>query len=138
MEIINQYRKCLPANPKDRNEDKISFYESKGIKVIRSEAKDDRISIPKLMEDLGKMQIDSILLEGGATLNWSFISEGMVNKVYTYIAPKIFGGEKAKTPVAGKGFPAPGEALRLKDLKMIRLGEDILTESRIDKGKINI
>ncbi len=54
---------------------------------------------------LGAAKIDSILLEGGGTLNWSALESGIVQKVQTYIAPKLFGGESAKTPIEGKGFP---------------------------------
>ena len=53
---------------------------------------------------LGKMNIDGILLEGGGTLAWSMIEKGYVDEVRAFIAPKIFGGIRAKTPVAGEGI----------------------------------
>lgn len=51
------------------------------------------------MQKLGERNIDSILLEGGGILNWSALKSGIVNKVYAYIAPKLFGGADAKTPI---------------------------------------
>ena len=54
------------------------------------------MNLEKLMERLGREQIDSILLEGGGTLNWAALESGIVQKVQAYIAPKLFGGEKAK------------------------------------------
>ena len=45
------------------------------------------------MELLGAEKIDSILLEGGGSLNWSALESGIVQKVQTYIAPKLFGGK---------------------------------------------
>ena len=50
----------------------------------------------------------------------------------TYIAPKLFGGRDAKTPVEGVGIPAPDDAFRLKNSRMERLGEDLLIESEVE------
>ena len=56
------------------------------------------MNLKELMKLLGEKGIDSILLEGGSSLNYSALQAGIVSKVETYIAPKIFGGELAKTP----------------------------------------
>ena len=58
--------------------------------------------------------IDSILLEGGGTLNWEALESGIVQKTEAYIAPKLFGGETSKTPVEGAGFLSPGDGIVLK------------------------
>ena len=71
------------------------------------------------------------LLEGGGSLNWSALESGIVQKVQTYIAPKLFGGEEAKTPVEGKGFPDPASAVLLKNSEITRLGDDLLIESEV-------
>ena len=82
-----------------------------------------------LMQKLGSEEkIDSILLEGGASLAWSALESGIVNRVQAYIAPKVFGGTDAKTPVGGTGFDTPDLALKLKNLRLTRLGEDLLIE----------
>ena len=82
-----------------------------------------------LMQKLGSEEkIDSILLEGGASLAWSALESGIVNRVQAYIAPKVFGGADAKTPVGGTGFNTPDLALKLKNLRLTRLGEDLLIE----------
>jgi diaminohydroxyphosphoribosylaminopyrimidine deaminase/5-amino-6-(5-phosphoribosylamino)uracil reductase len=82
------------------------------------------------MIKLGQENIDSILLEGGGTLNWSALKSGIVNKVQTYIAPKIFGGI-AKSPVSGIGVDIPGSAFFLKYREITALGDDILIESEV-------
>ena len=56
-----------------------------------------------LTERLGQMGIDSVLLEGGSTLNWSALNQGIVNRVQAYISPGLFGGATAKTPVEAEG-----------------------------------
>ena len=83
------------------------------------------------MERLGQEGIDSILLEGGGTLNWAALESGIVQKVQAYIAPKLFGGQTAKTPVEGAGVPSPGCAFQLKNMVITQLGEDILLESEV-------
>ena len=87
------------------------------------------IDLTDLMKKLGEKKIDSVLLEGGAAINWSALSAGIVNKVQTYIAPKIFGGETAKCPVGGIGAEAVSEAFGLEIKSVSRIGEDILIES---------
>ena len=77
------------------------------------------------------MNIDSILLEGGAALNWSALDQGLVHKVQAYVAPKLFGGKDAPSPVDGKGVGAPGQAFFLKQPRITVLGDDILLESEV-------
>ena len=83
------------------------------------------------MKKLGEEQIDSILLEGGGTLNWAAFKSGIVREVHTYVAPKLFGGAEAKTPVEGQGVADPAEAVHLKIKEIRHLGEDLLIESEV-------
>lgn len=87
--------------------------------------------ITKLTKRKDIDKIDSILLEGGGELNWSMLNAGLVNKVQAYIAPKIFGGKDAKSPVSGMGVSAPSNAFMLTDTKVKQIGDDILIESRV-------
>ena len=89
------------------------------------------ISLPALMKELGERKIDGILLEGGGTLNESFLRENLVNKVYCYLAPKIFGGKDAKTPVEGKGVDLAADARVFERTGMTELGQDILLEYKM-------
>jgi diaminohydroxyphosphoribosylaminopyrimidine deaminase/5-amino-6-(5-phosphoribosylamino)uracil reductase len=92
---------------------------------------DGRVDLKELMTVLGEQGIDSILLEGGATLNWAALNSGIVNEVHTYISPQIFGGDKALSPVAGAGVKHPGDGFRLKTRSSRWIGEDILIESEV-------
>lgn len=117
---------CCP----DRDRQKI--YEEKGCTVLSVSGKDGHVDLDELMEALGKRQIDSILLEGGGTLNWSALSCGIVQKVLAYVSPKLFGGKSAKTPVEGQGVKDPSQAFRLKNSRLAKLGEDYLIESEVE------
>lgn len=122
----------LASSSKDQQ--KIKNYEELGCQVLYVPEKNGHIDLNRLMELLGAAKIDSILLEGGGSLNWSALESGIVQKVQTYIAPKLFGGEEAKTPVEGKGFPDPASAVLLKNSEMIRLGDDFLIESEVKRN----
>lgn len=119
----------LASSSKDQQ--KIKNYEELGCQVLYVPEKNGHIDLNRLMELLGAAKIDSILLEGGGSLNWSALESGIVQKVQTYIAPKLFGGEEAKTPVEGKGFPDPASAVLLKNSEIIRIGDDFLIESEV-------
>ena len=102
-----------------------------GCRIIKIEKKDGRIDLEKLMAELGSRGIDSILLEGGAELNWGMAKAGLVSKIQAYIAPKIFGGAGSKSPVGGEGIGSPDRCLMLGRPEITTLGEDILIESEV-------
>lgn len=115
-----------------KDESKISALEEKSCKVMRVAEKEGKVDLKDLMKKVASEGIDSILLEGGGTLNWSALKEQIVNKVCAYIAPKIFGGKDAKTPVEGEGVYSPPEAFMLKNTKIRHFGEDLYLESEVD------
>lgn len=111
---------------------KQELYMDKGCKLVQIPKKDNHIDLNILMRYLGEEEkIDSILLEGGGSLNWSALNSHIVNKVQTYISPKIFGGIEAKSPVSGIGVENPNQAFYLKNTSIKQIGEDILIESEV-------
>ena len=99
--------------------------EKAGIRIIHYH---DRLDLGWLMETLGKMDITSVLIEGGSSLNAHALEDGIVDKVLFFIAPKIIGGRDSFPSVGGKTFRKLEEAYRLKDTKIRRVGEDFLIE----------
>lgn len=82
--------------------------------------------LSQLMQKCGEERIDSILVEGGGTINEAFLREGLIDEVFAFIAPKLIGGSEAKTPVEGPGFERLSEALHLNNIKVETCGEDVL------------
>ncbi len=107
-------------------------YEDLGVRVWTLPARDGRVDLPALLARLGQDEVDSVLIEGGSQLHWAALESGVVNRVQAYLAPKLLGGETAKSPIGGQGFPHPDQAVRLKEPKLTRLGEDLLIESEVD------
>ncbi|OPZ84199.1 MAG: Riboflavin biosynthesis protein RibD [Firmicutes bacterium ADurb.Bin419] len=108
--------------------DKEMYLVGNGVKVVKADGSDGRVDLVKLMEELYKLEIDSILLEGGGTLNAEALNAGIVDKVMFFIAPKILGGKDALTPVEGSGINLMNDAVKIKDVSVSRFGEDILIE----------
>lgn len=107
-------------------------YINAGCRIITLPAWEGRVNLKELMNHLGREGIDSILLEGGGTLNWWALKMGIVSRIQAYVSPKVFGGETAKSPVGGPGVERPDHGIRLKNSRVIALGEDFLIESEVD------
>ena len=78
-----------------------------------------------LLKELGSRSIQSVLVEGGATVAGEFVDAGLVNKVTFFIAPKIVGGADAPSAVAGRGVEMMSEALELENVTVKQRGKDI-------------
>ena len=104
---------------------------AKGVQIISCPQNDNRVDLSFLFNELGKQGIDSVLLEGGSTLNFSAIDEDLVDKVYSFISPKFVGGNESKTPVGGKGVPNISDAFFVDIKNIKRFNEDIMIESYI-------
>ena len=129
VKTAKDVRTIIATSSSDRS--LISRYENAGCIVHEFPAENGQVSIPSLMKWLGDNGIDSVLCECGGKLSWSLISGGYADKVYAYIAPKIFGGASSPTPVGGQGIPEPSAAFLLKDRIIRCLGDDLVVEGRI-------
>lgn len=78
-----------------------------------------------LFQALAERGIDSILLEGGGTLNASAIHEHLVQRVYAFIAPKLIAGAAAKSPVEGAGILKMQDAVELRNVETSIYGDDL-------------
>ncbi|MBR6439499.1 MAG: bifunctional diaminohydroxyphosphoribosylaminopyrimidine deaminase/5-amino-6-(5-phosphoribosylamino)uracil reductase RibD [Bacteroidales bacterium] len=111
--------------------DKIRVLESYGIELLECQSVNNHVNINDLMNKLGSIGIDSILLEGGGTLNAAFLEAGCVDEVWAFIAPKIIGGEVAKTPVSGKGIDKMNKAIQLQNVDIQNINGDVLIKGKI-------
>lgn len=108
----------------ERKQEKIRRLKEAGIQIIGTEGAHG-VNLVELMKKLGGQNIDSILLEGGGTLNASALEDGIVNKVYAYIAGKLIGGMDARSPVEGMGIDRMADAITLQNMEIEKLGDDV-------------
>ncbi len=85
-----------------------------------------KVCLSKLLKKLRVCGVRKILLEGGSTLNWSMLKQGLVDEVRIAIAPRIVGGTAARTLVGGNGFARVSKSVKLELSSMKWVGEDLL------------
>lgn len=99
-------------------------------KILEVKEKDGQINLKDMMKKLAAMEITNILVEGGGTLNGALFDEGLVDRVMFFISPKIIGGKDAISSVMGRGISRVDKAIKLKEVKLSRVGEDFLIEGK--------
>lgn len=93
----------------------------------------NRVDMQDMVNELGKLQITSMLIEGGPGINASAMEEGIVDKVIMFIAPMVIGGRGAPSAIQGNGVARLEEAVRLYNIKIKRLGNDIMVEGYVNR-----
>lgn len=91
------------------------------------------VDLPCLLENLGAREICSLLVEGGGTVNFSFLAAGLADKVTAFVAPKFLGGRTALGAVGGEGFSQLAKAAALTDMQIERLGDDVILTGYVKK-----
>lgn len=122
---IPTYIACVNGDTK-----KILKIEQAGAHIIKTASQNRRVDLADLMQRLGEMDIDSVLIEGGGEIHASALKSGIVNKVQMYIAPKIIGGD-GKNAVASIGTMMANEAVMLENPVISRFDDDILIEYEV-------
>ena len=133
VKSAEKYRTIVVYADQKNTEEKIKILHTMGVETICCPDEKNQIDLKKLMVNLGNRGIDSILLEGGGTLNDSALKAGIVQEVQVFMAPKLFGGVGSKTPVEGIGVEFPSEAVELKYTEICQIGDDIRIRCQICK-----
>ena len=104
--------------------------EQLGIRVEKLPAvePDGRPDLPAILRRLGELEITSVMIEGGATVNWTALAANVVDKVFLFYAPKILAGTGSIPFAAGAGFHHLNQAAQVKHLHLHRFGEDFAVE----------
>ena len=91
----------------------------------------ERVDLKSLMEKLALNGVKTLMLEGGSTLNYSMLIDGLVSEIRICIAPMIVGGREAKTLADGDGIDYMKDAVKLRLKKSYMLGEDLIVEYEV-------
>lgn len=103
--------------------------------VYEAEAGSSRVPVGDLVRDLGKRDVQGILLEGGPTLAWALVEEGAVDEIVVYLAPKLIGGTDAPSMLGGRGFAPIASALQLRLRSFDRIGDDLRVEADVHRDR---
>jgi len=107
-------------------QERIKALQACGVEVLVINDKQGSVDLRSLFKTLAGRSIASILIEGGAGINASVLTENLVDKIYWFIAPKIIGGQGALGPVGGQGVADVNDAYFFEDMNIEPIGQDIL------------
>ncbi len=93
--------------------------------VIPVPARTGRVDVSAVLEELGRREITSLLVEGGAEVHAAFLQQGLADKLTVFIAPKIIGGRRAIPAIGGEDIPTLDRALSVRIVNVARLGDDV-------------
>jgi len=102
-----------------------------GCEVFTCEADSHAGRLRKLLEELGRRRLTNVLVEGGGQLLGGLLDDRQIDEVHVFVAPKLIGGESARSPIEGGGITEMGDALRLDSPEWQPLGDDLYLTGRI-------
>jgi diaminohydroxyphosphoribosylaminopyrimidine deaminase / 5-amino-6-(5-phosphoribosylamino)uracil reductase len=129
--LFSQEAPTLVATTEAAPVDRRDAWAAAGADVAVFDAEGGRVPLRSLFGHLGKRDVQSVLLEGGPTLAWSAVREGMVDRMALFMAPKLLGGERSPGVLGGEGFAPVGEALPVRITEIMRIGDDLMVEADV-------
>ncbi|MBK9974143.1 MAG: bifunctional diaminohydroxyphosphoribosylaminopyrimidine deaminase/5-amino-6-(5-phosphoribosylamino)uracil reductase RibD [Planctomycetes bacterium] len=115
----------------DAPEERLAALEKAGVYLILLQKRGKHLRWIEILHDLGERGVISTIIEGGGSIFASAFRERAIDRIKIFIAPKIFGGESATTPVEGPGVPNVEKAITFDHVKTRTLGPDVVIEGRV-------
>jgi diaminohydroxyphosphoribosylaminopyrimidine deaminase / 5-amino-6-(5-phosphoribosylamino)uracil reductase len=113
--------------------DKIKKLQAAGAEIVLVRSDKGRVDLRDLMRKLGRRDIMSVLVEGGAEIHASALKSGIVDKVVLFIAPTLMTGTDSLCSIGGVSPIKLGHAIKLKDVTSRFVGQDIMVQGYIRK-----
>jgi diaminohydroxyphosphoribosylaminopyrimidine deaminase / 5-amino-6-(5-phosphoribosylamino)uracil reductase len=95
-----------------------------GVQVIKVERGLDGLDLPQVLRELGRQQLTSLIVEGGAEVAGAVVQQRLLDKASFFLAPKLIGGRAAYPAIGGAGFARLSDALQLRDITIQPHGAD--------------
>ena len=121
--VANEYKDEVKSS------DKFREFKNRGVKIFFSG--DRRVDLKSLMNYLHEEGISRLMLEGGATLNFSMIKSGLIDEISICVAPMVVGGVNAKTFFDGEGFDLMDDAVKLELCDHYTLDKDLILHYKV-------
>lgn len=117
-----------PLAPKE----KVERLEKTGARVLFIESRKGRVDLRAFLSRMGEMGMMSLLVEGGSRVNGAFLDEGLVDKLLLFLSPRVMGDPLALGIFQGRGVDRLDDSASVKDVRVRRIGEDILVEGYME------
>lgn len=101
------------------------------VNILRLPIIDGRLDLNLLLKKLGQENVLTLLIEGGGNTNAAFLESRLVHRIVFFYAPKILCGKNSIKAVAGKGFTSWEEIPRLHNIKVRKIGEDLMLDALV-------
>ena len=103
--------------------------------LVLSDDGSGRVELDELFSELGKRDLQRILLEGGPTLAWEAVRAGLVDELVLFLAPILVGGRDAPSVLMGEGIATIAEPHRLRIETVERIGDDIKVVAGVHRDR---
>jgi diaminohydroxyphosphoribosylaminopyrimidine deaminase / 5-amino-6-(5-phosphoribosylamino)uracil reductase len=103
--------------------------------LVVGDATSEHVSLDRLFEELGKRDVQHVLLEGGPTLAWEAVRSGFVDRMVLFLAPLLVGGVEAPGILMGEGIPAIPDALPVEIADVERIGDDLKVTAHVHRDR---
>jgi diaminohydroxyphosphoribosylaminopyrimidine deaminase/5-amino-6-(5-phosphoribosylamino)uracil reductase len=124
--ILKDPSSVIIATTKKASKNKIDKLQHKGVRILLLKPKKGLVDLKELVKELGKSEIASVMIEGGAELSGNAVKEGVVDKILIFTAPKIIGNGLG--PIKNLGIKKVKKAIKLKNISTRNIGKDFLVE----------
>ena len=113
--------------------ERIKAYQERNVTVLVAKKGMHRIEFVQILEDLGVMEVSSLMIEGGAEVHASALKSGIVDRVVFFVAPKIIGGGGSREAIANLGVERIRDAMQIEHVHVEQVGEDVMIEGDVIK-----
>lgn len=134
--LFDEAAPTLVATTETAPEERRAAWRRAGAEIlVLDDAGSGLIPLEQLMAELGKRDVQHVLLEGGPTLAWDAVDHGLVDEVVVFVAPILVGGSEAPSVLMGGGVPGIGAAMRLEIRTVERLGDDLKVVADVHRDR---
>jgi diaminohydroxyphosphoribosylaminopyrimidine deaminase/5-amino-6-(5-phosphoribosylamino)uracil reductase len=132
--VVESNNDIMVATTTACNPDRRRALEAKGVEVVVFDAASGRVSLELLIQELGRRQYLSAMIEAGSKVNWAALDSEVVDKVFFYYAPKILGGLQSLPIAGGLGRRRRADAIQLRDTRLHPVApEEFAVEAWVQK-----
>jgi len=133
VRTAREHATLLAAGP-DADEKDLRRLADAGVEVLPFAAATHQERFEQLLEELGRRRITNLLVEGGSHLLGTLVDTRQIDEVHVFIAPKLFGGERALPAIGGKGVEQVAEGLSLSGMQAHNVGGDLYLTGRVRRS----
>jgi diaminohydroxyphosphoribosylaminopyrimidine deaminase/5-amino-6-(5-phosphoribosylamino)uracil reductase len=132
MPVSCRLLETIPSAPvlvvtRESSIERLAAWRTRGAEVITAPATPEAgLDVKSVLTELGRRGMSNVLVEGGSGTLGRFRDAGEIDEVHAFVAPRVFGGSEAPSPIGGQGIAELNEAWNIADWQVERLGDDLL------------